>query len=132
MKYRHVIWPLLLAVVVLAGCSRNKLSGEWDGSKSAMGLTATVHLSLGKDGAYAISQKLQGAGRTMDIAEKGTYSVDAEAKTITFQATETTINGEKPPMPKELKVTQPYTLEDGTLTLNPGQEIQEIVFHRTK
>lgn len=132
MKTRSLAWPVVLLVLLMAGCSRNNLVGEWEGAKSEMGMTVTIRLSLNKDGGYSLSQNLVAGDETLQATETGTYSVDTEAGNIVFQAKESTVAGQKRPVPAGQKMSQNYALEKGVLTLNPGKGLQEIALSRVR
>ena len=123
-----------MVVMALAGCNRNPLVGKWSGEKNLRGASVKATLTLAKDGKFTLAQDIQGGALKIAQVQSGSYEVEAgkEAK-MTFHVTRLLINGKPLAAQTNAIVTQPYTVEKDTLTINPGGgDMKELVLTRTK
>lgn len=122
MKTPFPVPAVLLVTLLVSGCARETVVGDWKGKPT----TPTpgdpvVTLSLKEDKTYSLSAVAQQGAIKLNVGQKGTYAVQDKDKQITFTAASVTLNGTSMPVPAaQATNTVPFVLKDGTLTITQG------------
>jgi hypothetical protein len=130
MKTQFPVPAVLLVTLLVCGCSRETVVGEWKGKPTtpAPG-DPVVTLSLKEDKTYSLNASAQQGAIKLSVDQKGTYVVQDKDKQISFTATSISLNGAAMPVPKaQATKTVPYALKDGKLSIT--QDGTELVLTR--
>jgi len=122
---------LALALVV-AGCAKPSLVGEWKGEQTHDGFTGTAQLSLKEDAQFSLAVSvvsIEGMPGLSRQVSSGTYKVSRDTLAMTVKNMR--VDGVPVDVPPSGNTTRVrYTVRNNTLTLDLGHK-NRLVLKRT-
>jgi hypothetical protein len=121
---------LVLAVLV-AGCAKPSLVGEWKGARSRDAMTGTARLSLQEDAQFSMTVSVVSTSGAPGLARQvsaGTYKATRDTLLITVRSMK--IDGAPVPVPPRGALSKVhYTVRGNTLILDLGKK-NRLTLHR--
>lgn len=113
---------IILLALVIAGCARSSLVGDWSGRQTHDGLTGTARLSLKEDAQFSMTVSVVSVDNMPGLSRQttsGTYKVNGRTLALTVKAM--TVDGVPMAIPPGNTTTRVgYRLDGDTLTLDLG------------